>query len=353
VKRNSNAMPSVLALLILTALLAGCGAGSSRSVAHFCTTLVEQKQQFSKNYDNSNEPLQAFVTGMASLGEIPVIFDRLDKVAPTAIEPAVAAVRDSLNNEIRQAGNSASNPLGALASGLVSALISAGPFQRVQDYIAANCGGAGGVPTATTQPGTATKRATANVTTAPTDGCVTTAPQKANPPSFTSAPPMTIDVSKTYVAHVATTCGDFDITLDPKVAPKTANSFVFLADQHFYDGLTFHRLVKDFVIQGGDPKGDGTGGPGYELPTEPPKDGYAAGSVAMANAGPGTTGSQFFVAVSENGAKGLRGPPYLYSDLGMVTKGMAVIQKLMTFAPASDGPPTMPLYIDNITITRS
>jgi cyclophilin family peptidyl-prolyl cis-trans isomerase len=184
-------------------------------------------------------------------------------------------------------------------------------------------------------------------------GCVTTVPPKANPPTFKAPPPMTIDVSKTYVAHVSTTCGDFDITLDPKVAPKTANSFVFLANQHFYDGLTFHRLVKDFVIQGGDPKGDGSGGPGYELPTEPPKDGYHAGSVAMANAGPGTTGSQFFVTVSEDGAKGLGGPPYLYSDLGSVTKGMDVIQKLMTFAPASDGPPTMPLYINSITISES
>ena len=164
---------------------------------------------------------------------------------------------------------------------------------------------------------------------------------------------MTIDTAKTYVAHVSTTCGTFDITLDAKVAPKTANSFVFLARHHFYDGLNFHRLVPDFVIQGGDPKGDGTGGPGYELPTEPPTNGYKQGSVAMANAGPGTTGSQFFVAVSANGAQGLGGPPYLYSDLGTVTKGFDVIQKLMTFAPATDGPPTRPLYMFKVTISES
>jgi cyclophilin family peptidyl-prolyl cis-trans isomerase len=184
-------------------------------------------------------------------------------------------------------------------------------------------------------------------------GCVGTVPPKTNKPSYSSPPPMTIDTAKTYVAHVSTTCGTFDITLAAKIAPMTANSFVFLAQHHFYDGLTFHRLVPGFVIQGGDPKGDGTGGPGYELATEPPKDGYQQGSVAMANAGAGTTGSQFFVTVSANGAKELGGPPYLYSDLGTVTKGFDVIQKLMTFAPATDGPPTRPLYMFKVTITES
>jgi cyclophilin family peptidyl-prolyl cis-trans isomerase len=184
-------------------------------------------------------------------------------------------------------------------------------------------------------------------------GCVATVPPKPHPPTFKAAPALTIDTAKTYVAHVSTTCGTFDITLDAKVAPETVNSFVFLANKHFYDGLTFHRLVKDFVIQGGDPKGDGTGGPGYALPTEPPLKGYVQGSVAMANSGPGTTGSQFFVTVSANGAKSLGGPPYLYSDLGTVTKNFDVIQKLMTFAPSADGPPTRPLYIFNVTITES
>ena len=185
-------------------------------------------------------------------------------------------------------------------------------------------------------------------------GCVTTVPPKTKKPTYKSPPPFTINVAKTYVAHVSTTCGTFDISLAPKVAPKTANSFVFLARTHFYDGLTFHRLFKNFVIQGGDPKGNGTGGPGYVLPTEPPKNGYKQGSVGMANAGPDTTGSQFFVVVSAAGAKDLGGPPYLYSDLGTITKNFAVIPKLMTFAPASnDGQPTRPLYIFKITITES
>ena len=200
------------------------------------------------------------------------------------------------------------------------------------------------------------KKSATPATTPPTTipaGCEFTTPKKTTKPTYKAAPAMTIDTSKTYVAHLDTTCGTFDITLDVAVAPKTANSFVFLAKSHFYDGLTFHRLVKDFVIQGGDPKGDGTGGPGYQLPDEPPKNGYHAGSVAMANSGPGTSGSQFFVAVSENGAKGLGGPPYKYSDLGTVTKGMDVVQKLMTFAPAADGPPTRPLYMNKVTITES
>ena len=203
------------------------------------------------------------------------------------------------------------------------------------------------------------KKAKAPTATTPTTavalpaGCVATVPPKSTKPTYKAPPPLTIDTAKTYVAHVSTTCGSFDITLDAKVAPQTANSFVFLARNHFYDGLTFQRLVKNFVIQGGDPKGDGTGGPGYKLPTEPPKRGYQEGSVAMANAGPGTTGSQFFVAVSAAGAKNLGGPPYLYSDLGKVTKGLDVVQKLMTFAPAADGPPTRPLYMFKVTITES
>jgi cyclophilin family peptidyl-prolyl cis-trans isomerase len=111
--------------------------------------------------------------------------------------------------------------------------------------------------------------------------------------------------------------------------------------------------VKDFVIQGGDPKGDGSGGPGYNVPDEPPKTGYKTGSVAMANAGSGTTGSQFFVVVSENGAKQLGGPPYKYSSLGSVTSGFDTVQRMMKLAGASDGPPQRPLYIDSITISES
>jgi cyclophilin family peptidyl-prolyl cis-trans isomerase len=191
-------------------------------------------------------------------------------------------------------------------------------------------------------------------------GCVRTVPPKTTKPTYKSAPPMTIDPTKTYVAHFETTCGNFDVTLDAKDAPKTVNSFVFLAGNHFYDGLTFQRVAKDFVVQGGDPKGDGSGGPGYNLPTEPPKDGYTEGSVAMANAGPDTTGSQFFVVLSDTAAKGLGGPPYLYSALGNVTKGMDVVQKLGSLYNKDQDPSdpstqktSVPLYMFKVTTTES
>ena len=201
----------------------------------------------------------------------------------------------------------------------------------------------------------ATPPVSTTTTTIPAGCDLANVPKKTTKPTYKSPPAMTIDTSKTYVAHVDTTCGTFDINLAAAVAPKTVNSFVFLARNHFYDGLTFHRLVKDFVIQGGDPTGTGNGGPGYKLPTEPPKNGYQAGSVAMANAGADTTGSQFFVTVSANGAKELGGPPYLYSDLGTVTKGMDVVQKLMTFAQntAAGGAPTHPIYMNKVTISES
>ncbi|HEY5013163.1 MAG TPA: peptidylprolyl isomerase [Acidimicrobiia bacterium] len=172
--------------------------------------------------------------------------------------------------------------------------------------------------------------------------------------SCTKAPAMTIDPAKTYTATMTTNCGTITIALDPKEAPKTVNSFVFLAKQHFYDGLSFHRVAKDFVVQGGDPKGDGSGGPGYSLPTEPPKTGYKGGSVAMANAGAGTTGSQFFLTWTDAGAKNLGGPPYLYSILGTVTKGLDIVKQMGSYAPASgDGAPTKNLYIDKVTISES
>jgi cyclophilin family peptidyl-prolyl cis-trans isomerase len=190
--------------------------------------------------------------------------------------------------------------------------------------------------------------------------CSTTAPKNV-PAKNTSqkAPPMTIDTTKTYIATMDTSCGTMQITLDPSTAPKTVNSFVTLARQGFYDGLKFHRIVKDFVAQGGAPKADGSGGPGYNLPTEPPENGYKKYGVAMANSGPNTTGSQFFIILSDNGAKALGGPPYLYSGLGQVTKGTDVVDKLgklynsgQTNNPATQHT-SQPVYINKVTISQS
>jgi cyclophilin family peptidyl-prolyl cis-trans isomerase len=196
-------------------------------------------------------------------------------------------------------------------------------------------------------------------------GCVSTVPKTEKKPTYGSAPPKVIDENPNavYTAHVSTTCGDFDIRLNQGEAPETVNSFVFLARRHFYDGLKFHRIAKNYVIQGGDPKGDGTGGPGYKLPTEPPSAGYRLGSVAMANGGPDTTGSQFFVVLSDKGGKDLAklgGPPYLYSSLGQVTKGIDVVKKLGSLynrdqseTDTSSQKTAVPLYIFKVTISKT
>ena len=166
-----------------------------------------------------------------------------------------------------------------------------------------------------------------------------------NRPTFTTAPPMQIDPAKKYTATIDTSCGKITIDLDAKGAPKTVNNFVFLANKKFYDGLTFHRVVKDFVIQGGDPEGTGSGGPGYKFEDELPQDGYKLGSLAMANSGPNTNGSQFFIVTGQNGTQ----LPASYSRFGLVTGGLDVAQKLESFADPQQKP-TRPLYILSITV---
>jgi peptidyl-prolyl cis-trans isomerase B (cyclophilin B) len=172
--------------------------------------------------------------------------------------------------------------------------------------------------------------------------------------TLAAAPAMTIDPAKQYTAVMSTSCGDVTIALDATTAPQTVNSFVTLARSGFYDNTLFHRIVPDFVDQGGDPTGTGSGGPGYQLPDEPPADGYKAGSVAMANAGSGTTGSQFFLVVSDNGAKNLgTTAPYKYSSLGtMDSAGLKVAQKINSFGGA-DEKPTKNVYVYSVDITES
>ena len=172
--------------------------------------------------------------------------------------------------------------------------------------------------------------------------------------TFTEVPPTTIDVNAQYSAVLHTSCGAIDIALDAQQAPVTVNSFLFLVQNEYYNGTTFHRIVTDFVDQGGDQTGNGSGSPGYSLPDEPPKDGYKVGDVAMANSGPGTSGSQFFLVVSKNGAKTLdgAGAPYKYSILGhMDEHGLKVAQKINTFGSSSEaGTPTKTLYVFDVGV---
>jgi peptidyl-prolyl cis-trans isomerase B (cyclophilin B) len=167
-----------------------------------------------------------------------------------------------------------------------------------------------------------------------------------------SKPKGQLDAAKTYVATVSTNCGDFEITLDAKRAPKTAASFKALADDGFFDGLIFHRIVPGFVIQGGDPKGDGTGGPGYTVVEAPPQDlVYSKGVVAMAKGGaepPGASGSQFFVVTAEDAQL----PPD-YALLGKVTAGQDVVDKIGVAETDGMEKPVDPIVISSIEVTES
>ena len=138
-------------------------------------------------------------------------------------------------------------------------------------------------------------------------------------------PDMVIDPSKKYTANFKTSDGDFTVELDAKDTPKTVNSFVFLAQSGFYDGLTFHRIIKDFMIQGGDPKGDGTGDAGYKFADEPITKDYLPGTLAMANSGKDTNGSQFFIMTGDYSGGKL---PKNYVIFGNVTSGMDTVQKI-------------------------
>ena len=167
--------------------------------------------------------------------------------------------------------------------------------------------------------------------------------------SFEQAPPMCIDEAKTYTATMTTDAGEVTIELDAKQAPETVNNFVVLARYKYYDGLTFHRVIKDFMAQGGDPSGDGSGGPGYTFDDELPEQGdYEVGSVAMANAGENTNGSQFFIIT---GDAGVQLPPS-YSLFGTVTTGMDAVEKIEADGSAGDGAPATVYTIESVTIAE-
>jgi cyclophilin family peptidyl-prolyl cis-trans isomerase len=166
---------------------------------------------------------------------------------------------------------------------------------------------------------------------------------------FDAEPPMCIDPSKRYTAEMVTSKGTMRIALDPVAAPKTVNSFVFLARYHYFEGIVFHRIIPGFVLQGGDPTGTGTGGPGYKFADELPAAGrYELGSLAMANAGPNTNGSQFFVI---SGPDGVRLPPS-YSLFGKVVAGLDVVAAIDAVGSGS-GKPSETVTIESVTITES
>ena len=179
-------------------------------------------------------------------------------------------------------------------------------------------------------------------------------PELANIQQWSKAPEMQIDGSKKYSALVETNKGDFTIDLLPAEAPLAVNNFVCLARAGFYDNTPIHRIVAGFVIQGGDPTGTGRGGPGYKFNDEPISLDYEKGTVAMANAGPNTNGSQFFVVLED-----LRGRlPKNYTIFGKVTEGIDTVDTLGAVQTKAGGSgekstPVEPVTIEKVTITEA
>ncbi len=169
-------------------------------------------------------------------------------------------------------------------------------------------------------------------------------------PTWDRPPEMQIDPSKSYAATMETSKGPITIDLFAAQAPRTVNNFVFLARQGFYDGLIFHRVIPEFVIQGGDPKGTGHGDAGYELADELDNDlTYEEGTLAMANAGPDTNGSQFFIV------EGMRGAmlPKKYSIFGKVRDGMDVVHEIAHLPTDGRDRPHEEVTIDRVEVTES
>jgi cyclophilin family peptidyl-prolyl cis-trans isomerase len=162
---------------------------------------------------------------------------------------------------------------------------------------------------------------------------------------------MQIDQSKTYSAVLKTTEGEITIDLEAKKTPLTTNNFVSLAKEGLYNGTIFHRVIKDFMIQGGDPNGDGTGGPGYKFADEPFDGEYTRGTVAMANSGPNTNGSQFFIMHKDYAL------PKNYVIFGHVSKGIEVVDKIAEAAVTSGGggensKPVSPVTVQTVEIVE-
>lgn len=176
------------------------------------------------------------------------------------------------------------------------------------------------------------------------------AAEPSRPASDTKNPnPMTIDANKSYTAVLHTEAGDIEISLNAKQTPITVNNFVTLAKKGYYDNTVFHRAIKGFMIQGGDPKGDGTGGPGYQFDDEPFEGEYARGTLAMANAGPNTNGSQFFIMHQDYPLS------KDYVIFGQVAKGLESVDKIAE-APVEMSPmgenskPVTPVKIKSVDI---
>ena len=164
---------------------------------------------------------------------------------------------------------------------------------------------------------------------------------------YDAPPPMTIDTAKSYTATLVTNKGDITVELFDDDAPKTVNNFVFLANEDFYDGTIFHRVIDDFMIQGGDPTGTGRGGPGYrfEDETQGNPNTHEPFTLSMANAGPNTNGSQFFITEAAT--------PHLdgrHTVFGRVTEGREVVTEIASVRTGQGDKPVDPVVIEDVKI---
>jgi peptidyl-prolyl cis-trans isomerase B (cyclophilin B) len=195
---------------------------------------------------------------------------------------------------------------------------------------------------------------TSTSTTSASGGCTPVSAPTPRGPQHIARPTLRLDPSKRYVVTLATNCGAITIQLDVKHAPRTAASFAYLVRSGFYNNLTFHRVAANFVIQGGDPNGDGSGGPGYTIVEPPPQNlHYTLGTVAMAKTGAdpsGASGSQFFIVTTQEAPL-----PAQYALVGNVVgsfAGVEAIAKLPT-NPPQDGAPDQPVVISHATLSES
>ncbi len=181
--------------------------------------------------------------------------------------------------------------------------------------------------------------------------CESVEAPEARPPETREAPTEPLDTGTTFALVFETSCGSFTVTLDPESAPKTSASLVALAGDGYFDDTIFHRVVPDFVIQGGDPTQSGGGGPGYQTVDPPPQNaGYVRGVFAMAKSGAdpvGAAGSQFFVVTAAD-----TGLPPEYAIAGEVTEGMETVDKIGALG-VGDGPPSMTVLVRTVTVSET
>jgi peptidyl-prolyl cis-trans isomerase B (cyclophilin B) len=225
--------------------------------------------------------------------------------------------------------------------------------------VIAGCGSSSGSSsTSTTTAASTTTGSAPSAAAGAAASCRRVAVPAAKGPEHLPPPKVKLDPSRTYTVTVVTNCGTFALTLDVKQSPKTSASFYYLVKRGFYNGLTFHRVAAGFVIQGGDPAGNGTGGPGYTVVEAPPQNTqYVLGDVAMAKtqAQPaGASGSQFFIVTAPNVTQSAGLTPD-YALAGKVVSGINVVEKIGSLAtnPPQDGAPTTPVVMSRVTVSTS